>query len=142
MGAGVMVISLIRDHWQFDIIRLSAFSVTFVCGVLIAYAFMLILTAFSVWLVRNQSLMEMWWLFASLARYPRQIFDKTNVSPIGFVFTFILPILLVANVPSDVMVRTLNWGMVGFTITATVVCLIGSRKFFLHALRSYRSASS
>ena len=32
------------------------------------------LTSLSVWMVRNQSLMEMWWLFSSLARYPKEIF--------------------------------------------------------------------
>ncbi len=142
MGAVVMLIALARMHWEFDPTKLAMFMVTFVCGVLIAYAFMLVLTAFSVWLVRNQSLMEMWWLFASLARYPKQIFDNTNVAPLGFVFTFILPILLVANVPSNVMVRLFDWKMIGFTIVATIVSLWASRAFFTRALRSYRSASS
>ncbi len=142
MGAGVMLLALFRMHWAFDPVKLIAFFVTFGCGVLIAYAFMLTLTAFSVWLVRNQSLMEMWWLFASLARYPKQIFDGTNVAPLGFLFTFILPILLVANVPSNVMVRAFDWRMIGFTLFATVMSLWASRRFFQHALRSYRSASS
>ena len=142
MGALVMAIALVRMHWHFDPVRVTAFFVTFTCGLLIAYSFMLVLTAFSVWLVRNQSLMEMWWLFSSLARYPKQIFDGTGAAPLGFVFTFILPILLVSNVPAVTMVRTLDWGMVGYTIVATVVCLWASRRFFGRALQSYRSASS
>ncbi len=142
MGAIVMGISLYRMHWQFDPVRASAFVLTFTCGLLIAYSLMLVLTAFSVWLVRNQSLMEMWWLFSSLARYPKQIFDGTSAAPLGFLFTFILPILLVSNVPAVTMVRTLDWGMVGYTLFATVVCLWASRRFFARALRSYRSASS
>jgi ABC-2 type transport system permease protein len=103
---------------------------------------MLVLTAFSVWMVRNQSLMEMWWLFSSLARYPKEIFLGSRAEPLGFLFTFILPILLVANVPSNAMVRALNPPMVAFTLMATALLLWGSRKFFQHALRSYRSASS
>jgi ABC-2 type transport system permease protein len=142
MGAVVMVIALYRMQWEFDLLRLACFVVTFACGTLIAYSFMLTLTAFSVWLVRNQSLMEMWWLFASLARYPKEIFSGTSAAPIGFVFTFILPILLVANVPARVMVRAFDPGMIGFTIFATVVSLWASRRFFRHALQSYRSASS
>ncbi len=74
MGFVVMAIALVRMHWQFDPLRLLAFVVTFGCGTAIAYRFMLILTSMSVWLVRNQSLMEMWWLFSSLARYPKEIF--------------------------------------------------------------------
>jgi ABC-2 type transport system permease protein len=142
MGAGVMLIALYRMDWPIDPLRVASFVVTFGCGVLIAYSFMLVLTAFSVWLVRNQSLMEMWWLFASLARYPKEIFSGTSAAPLGFIFTFILPILLVANVPANVMVRAFDPWMVAFTIAATVFCLWASRQFFRHALQSYRSASS
>ena len=142
MGSAVMAIALYRMGWEFSLLRLGTFFATFGCGVLIAYSFMLILTAFSVWLVRNQSLMEMWWLFASLARYPKEIFLGSKAEPLAFVFTFLLPILLVVNVPSNVMVKLIDPGMVGFTMFATVAMLWASRRFFHHALRSYRSASS
>jgi ABC-2 type transport system permease protein len=142
MGFAVMGIALARLHWQFDAVRVVAFFATFACGTAIAYCFMLVLTSFSVWMVRNQSLMEMWWLFSSLARYPKEIFLGSRAEPLGFLFTFILPILLVANVPANAMVRSLNPPMVGFMLVATAFLLWASRKFFLHALRSYRSASS
>lgn len=142
MGFALMALALSRLHWEFDAVRVLTFFVTFACGTAIAYSFMVILTAFSVWLVRNQSLMEMWWLFSSLARYPKEIFRGSRAEPLGFLFTFILPILLVANVPSNAMVRTLDPSMVGFTVFATAVLLWGSRRFFQRALRSYRSASS
>ena len=142
MGAAVMGIAMTRLHWAFDPVRILAFFATFACGTAIAYSFMLVLTAFSVWMVRNQSLMEMWWLFSSLARYPKEIFLGSRAEPLGFLFTFILPILLVANVPSNAMVRSLDPPMVGYTLVATAVLLWASRKFFQHALRSYRSASS
>jgi ABC-2 type transport system permease protein len=142
MGFGVMGIALARLHWAFDPIRVATFFATFACGTAIAYSFMLVLTAFSVWMVRNQSLMEMWWLFSSLARYPKEIFLGSRAEPLGFLFTFILPILLVANVPANAMVRSLDPPMVGFTLLATAALLWSSRRFFQHALRSYRSASS
>ncbi len=142
MGAIVMLIALVRMHWAFDPIRIFAFVLTFGCGTLICYSIMLVLTAFSVWLVRNQSLMEMWWLFGSLARYPREIFSGSSASPLGFMLTFILPILLVSNVPANVMVRAFDPWMVGYTVLATAASLWASRLFFRHALQSYRSASS
>ena len=141
MGFAVMGIALANLHWSFDPGRAAMFALTFACGTAIAYSFMLVLTAMSVWMVRNQSLMEMWWLFSSLARYPKEIFKGTMAEPIGFLFTFILPILLVANVPANVMVRTLDPKMVAFTVVATSLLLWG-RRFFQKALRSYRSASS
>lgn len=142
MGAAVMAISLSRIGWHFDPVLLVAFLVTFVCGVVIAYSFMLMLTALSVWMVRNQSLMEMWWLFTSLARYPKEIFTGTWAAPLGRFFTFFVPILLVVNIPSRIAVKTLEPGMVAFTLFATVALFWVSRRFFKRALRSYRSASS
>ena len=142
MGAAVMAFSLVNMGWHFEILRVLAFLLTFACGTVIAYSFMLMLTALSVWMVRNQSLMEMWWLFTSLARYPKEIFNGTWAAPVGRFFTFGLPILLIVNIPSTSMVKALDPAMVGFTVFVAVVAAWVSRRFFLHALRSYRSASS
>lgn len=142
MGLGVMIMALRDLDWVFDPVRLAAFPVLFACGVMLAYSFMLMLTSCSVWLVRNQSLMEMWWLFSSLARFPREIFREPWAEPIGRLFTYAIPILLVSNVPARVMVKSLDPTLVAFMLGATVVGLWASRRFFRHALRSYRSASS
>jgi ABC-2 type transport system permease protein len=142
MGGGVMGVALWQMGWSFELARVVTFLVTFACGVAVAYSFMLLLTALSVWMVRNQSLMEMWWLFSSLARYPKEIFRATWAEPIGVFFTFVMPILLVVNVPANAMVRALDWPMAAFTVVSTVVLFWLSRRFFRHALRSYRSASS
>jgi ABC-2 type transport system permease protein len=142
MGSIVMAIALYNASWQLDFTRVATFLITFVCGTAIAYGFMLMLTSVSVWMVRNQSLMEMWWLFSSLARYPKEIFSGTWAAPLGAFFTYCVPILVVVNVPANAMVRVLDWPMVGLTIGATVLLLWLSRRFFHYALRSYRSASS
>src|SRR5262249_43666253 len=142
MGAAVMGVSMAGMGWEFDAVRVAIFLVTFACGTAIAYAFMLLLTSLSVWMVRNQSLMEMWWLFSSLARYPKEIFVGPWAAPLGALFTYCVPILVVVNVPANAMVRFLDPGMVALTLAATALLLFLSRRFFHHALRSYRSASS
>jgi ABC-2 type transport system permease protein len=142
MGAAVMLSALAQKGWEFDLVRVITFFVTMACATAIAYSFMLILTTFTVWMVRNQSLMEMWWMFSSLARYPKEIYTGRWGDPLGFIFTYIVPILVVSNVPSNVMVRVLDPSMVALTIVAAVVLLLLSRRFFQYALRSYRSASS
>jgi len=142
MGAAVMGVALGKMHWHFELVRVVTFLVTFVCGTAIAYSFMLLLTSLSVWMVRNQSLMEMWWLFSSLARYPKEIFAGRWAEPMGIFFTFFVPILVVVNVPANAMVRVFDPAMVAFIVVATVLLLWLSRRFFQHALRSYRSASS
>jgi ABC-2 type transport system permease protein len=142
MGAILMVVSLYQNGWHFSALKVATFLLTFGCGTAIAYSLMLFLTSLSVWMVRNQSLMEMWWLFSSVARYPKEIFAGRWAEPLGAFFTYFVPILIVVNVPADAMVRVLEPGMVALSVVAAVVLLWASRRFFQHALRSYRSASS
>jgi len=143
MGAGVMIQALLKRGEPVGIVQVTVFAVVFVCALLLAYSFLLLLTSSAVWMVRNQSLMELWWLFSSLMRYPREIFQGVWwASPIGMVFTFLLPVMLIVYVPASEMVRTLEWKYVFFVIFATVVALAFSRWFFRRALKRYRSASS
>ena len=114
------------------------FLVTFVCGTAIAYSFMLLLTSLSVWMVRNQSLMEMWWLFSSLARYPKEIFAGRLAEPLGVFFTFFVPILVVVNVPANAMVRVLDPAMVAFVMVALALALAQPPVLPARGLRSYR----
>jgi len=111
--------------------------------VLIAYSFLVMLTSSAVWLVRNQSLFEMWWLFTSLMRYPREIYRVAGFSTMDVFFSFVVPILLVVYVPAQVMAKRLfEPAYVASMLVATVVMLAGSRRFFKYVLRRYRSASS
>src|SRR5262249_32903919 len=70
MGFGLMVYALTAMGWEFDplnggpfLLSAGLFLVLFCCGVALAYSFLLLLTSTSVWMVRNQSLYELWWLF-------------------------------------------------------------------------------
>jgi ABC-2 type transport system permease protein len=141
-GVGVMAYALHSMHWTLDPGRLAAFVALFVCGCAMAYSFLLMLCSLSVWMVRNQSLMEMWWLFTTLMRYPREIFQVGWANPVGWFFTFVVPVLLVTNVPADTMVRALDGRFIAYMVVAAAALLLISRGFFRRALLSYRSASS
>jgi ABC-2 type transport system permease protein len=142
MGAAVMGIALHDLQWTFDLGQVLRFAGMFTCGIGIAYSFMLLLTSASVWLVRNQSLYELWWLFTSLVRYPKEIYRGKWASPMGWFFTFVVPILLVVNVPACTMVKSLDPAFLAFMAGTAVVLLFASRVLFQYALRRYRSASS
>ena len=142
-GAIIMVVALILDRWTFDPMRVLAFLLLFVCGAAMMYSFLLILSSTSVWFVRNQSLMELWWLFTTLMRHPRQIFNNVWwAEPLGRFFTLIIPVLLVVSVPAETMVKVFEPGPMIGVVVATVVLLWLSRRLFFFALKSYRSASS
>ena len=130
------------ESWHFDLGWAALFVALFLCGVAMAYSFLVILMSTSVWLVRNQSLFELWWLFTTLMRYPREIFAGKLASPLGFFFSFIVPVLLVVYVPARTLLQAIEWRFVGVTFLATLLLLWLSRKLFRRALQSYRSASS
>src|SRR5262249_40849202 len=122
VGAALMGLALWQIGEPIPPGRAAAFLLVFACGVGIPYGFLLLLTSTSVWLVRNQSLYELWWLFSSLMRYPRQIFEGWW-RPVGLFFTFVLPVMLVVNVPAETMVKALRPDFVAYTVAATVVLL-------------------
>lgn len=142
LGMGVMGFALRDAAVVPSAGQAAAFVGLFAGGVALAYSFLLMLSAGAVWLTRNQSLMELWWLFTSLMRYPREIYRGGWATPLGFVFSFIIPIMLVVHVPASTMVKTLEPALAVYAAGAAVVMLVISRAFLRYALRCYRSASS
>ncbi len=142
MGFLVMGVALDMKGWPIGPMDVAIFFVLFVCAVAMAYSFLVILTSTSIWLIRNQSLMEMWWLFTSLMRYPREIFRGKWAFPVGWFFTFIVPVMLITNVPARMMVKAFDPRFAAAMLVSTVAMLWVSRRFFRYALQCYRSASS
>lgn len=119
-----------------------------VCGVAIMYSLMIALSSTSIWLGRNQSLYDFWFYITNFSRYPMEIYDGPAGSVIRNAFTFIVPVLVVVNVPARLLAQPLHprssidWGLPLFTLLATAASLACSRWLFQMALRQYRSASS
>ncbi len=119
-----------------------------VCGVAILYSLMVSLAATSIWLGRNQSLYDFWFYITNFSRYPMEIYSGTYGWPLRWFFTFIVPVLIVVNVPARIIAQplrpdsSLGMAMGMFGIVTTVLCLMVSRFIFCRSLLSYRSASS
>lgn len=116
-----------------------------VMGTLILYSVMIGLAATSIWLGRNQSLYDFWFYITNFSRYPMEIYEGSFGSPLRFVFTYLIPILVVINVPAATLAKPLsatNWPLAAFAVFATAASLAVSRWIFQRALMSYRSASS
>lgn len=143
MGGGICIYALGLMNWTFNLGQVLAFLFLFGCGIAMAYSFLVVLTATAVWMTRNSSLMELWWLFTTLLRYPREIYKGSWAGVLGVFFWYFLPVLLVLNVPARVIVtRFFDPWSIALMLVATVLLLMLSRRFFYYALSSYRSASS
>jgi len=120
------------------------------CGVAILYSLMISLSATSIWLGQNRSLYDFWFYITNFSRYPMEIYSGPWGTPLQWVCTFIIPVLIVVNVPARIIARPvaaapnheLDWFLPVFALFATAGSLAFSRWVFLASLKSYRSASS
>jgi ABC-2 type transport system permease protein len=114
-------------------------------GIGILYSLTIVLAAASVWLGRNTSIYDFWFYITTFSRYPMEIYQGNVGDWIRRIFTFVLPILVVVNVPARMLAKPLEREyayLAVYAIVATIVSLIVSRWVFQRALLSYRSASS
>lgn len=115
------------------------------CGVAILYSLMIALSAMSIWMGRNQSLYDFWFYITNFSRYPMEIYAGTWGTPLRFTFTYLIPVLVVVNVPARLVAQPLrpeNALLALYTLLATFLALAASRWVFQRALLRYRSASS
>ena len=118
------------------------------CGVAILYSLMISLAATSIWLGQNRSLYDFWFYITNFSRYPMEIYSGRFGTPLRLAFTYLLPVLVVVNVPARIIALPVSSGraelsgLALFTLFATGASLLASRWIFKSALRSYRSASS
>jgi ABC-2 type transport system permease protein len=74
-----------------------------------------------------------------------EIYHGAWGTPLRRFFTFVVPVLIVVNVPARLLAWPLGaqqWPLVLFALAATIGSLLVSRWIFNRALYSYRSASS
>jgi ABC-2 type transport system permease protein len=127
-----------------------AFCVLVACGAVVMYSVMIVLASTSIWLGRNQQLHSFWFYITNFYRYPMEIYQTNMIGWTlwGF-FTFIIPVLVVSNVPARVLAQptgypfqSWEWGFAGYAILSAVLSVFVSRWIFNKALLGYRSASS
>jgi ABC-2 type transport system permease protein len=144
LGVGMCIYAAAKLGLHPSVGQVGLFIGLIVCGVVILYALMFMFAASSVWMVRMTSADHFWFYVTSCARYPAEIFRPLARGTFYFALTFVLPVLLVANLPASALVEQgifRPWLGV-YAALAAVVLLILSSVVFKFALRSYRSASS
>jgi ABC-2 type transport system permease protein len=148
VGVGFLIYALIRLDHSPGVVQGVLFLVYVLCGLAIYYSLMIALGASTVWMGRNLTLYDFWFYITTFSRYPMEIYQKSTIwfgPPLGVLFTYFIPVLIVINVPARMLVWPLkeqNWPLAGFAILAAVGSVAASRWLFQTAVGSYRSASS
>ena len=119
--------------------QVAGFAVLVVVGLLIHYSLMLMLSATSFWTVRAQGIVWGYYNLFNIARLP----DEAFRGPFKAVFTFVLPMLLVSNVPVKLLVDKLGSPLeILLLVTLAVLICVVSEIVWRTALKRYTSASS
>jgi ABC-2 type transport system permease protein len=144
-GLVLLFYALGQLDYQPGLIAALLYPLYVLCGVAIMYSLMISLAATSIWLGRNQTLYNFWFYITNFSRYPLEIYEGRIGTPLQLTFTYLIPVLVVINVPARLLAKPLREGeayLALFALLATVVSLVASRWVFQRALLSYRSASS
>ncbi|RIK79397.1 MAG: ABC transporter permease [Planctomycetota bacterium] len=149
LAVALLAYSLPRiEGLQLSLLQLVLYPLYIVLGTLILYSIMIALAATSIWLGRNQSLYDFWFYLTNFSRYPMEIYSGRFGAPLRHAFTFVVPILVVINVPAAILAKPMTANnpdkllLGAFAVAAAVGSLVISRWVFTRALMSYRSASS
>ena len=140
LGGLVVIVSLTQLNITPSITSVLLYCAALAFGVAIHYSIMLALAAVSFWIIRAQGLVYGYFNFLQIARYPDVIFPKA----FRFVFGWIIPVIIVANIPARLLIKPLTdpfWLMFHLCVAGSIALLI-SRSFWNFALRRYSSASS
>jgi ABC-2 type transport system permease protein len=112
-------------------------------GVAVHYSVMFFLAAIAFWIVRAQGLIYGYYNLFNIGRYPDTIFGK---GLFRFVFSWVIPVIVVANVPARLLGNVLEgeapvWLLL--RLAAAAALAVGfTRVFWRFALKRYSSASS
>ncbi len=141
VGVAIVVFSLVKLSVIPTASHLALYVLAVTLGVAIHYSIMLALSTLSFWIVRAQGLIFGYYNLFNIARYPDAIFGRGWFK---FVFSWIIPVILVANVPARLLARSFespSARMLQLAL-ATAAVVAGTRIFWRFAVTRYSSASS
>jgi ABC-2 type transport system permease protein len=139
-AVAVMVYALRQLGVTPSVLQAAGFLAACAAALLVHYSLMFIMACSSFWTVRAQGVVWGYYNLFNLARLPDTAFPR------GFfraVFTFALPMLLVANVPARLLAGTLQSPLpLLYLLGVSACCFAGSALLWRISVRRYTSASS
>jgi ABC-2 type transport system permease protein len=141
VGVGIVIFALAKMHVTPGIEQVLLYVPAVALGVAVHYSMMFFLVTLSFWIVRAQGLVFGYYNLFNIARYPDSIFPR---GIFRFVFSWIIPVIVVANIPARLLGRIFYdpLPLLAHLAGAAVLAVGLSRAFWHFALRRYSSASS
>jgi len=141
VGIAIVVFSLAQLHIVPTLQQVILYFIAIGFGVAVHYSVLFGLSTAAFWIVRAQGLIYGYFNVFNIARYPDSIFPYGVFKAI---FSFCIPVIIVANVPARILARAFEGPWMGLAqlAGATLFIVAMTRGFWRFALRRYSSASS
>jgi len=141
VGVAIVIFALVKMHVAPGPLQVLMYIPAVALGVAVHYSIMLFLATISFWIVRAQGLIYGYYNLFNIARYPDSIFGR---GVFRFVFSWIIPVIVVANIPARLLGRIFDapLPLLAHLVGAAALAFALSRAFWRFALRRYSSASS
>jgi ABC-2 type transport system permease protein len=127
-----------RLDFSFTWLQALVYVVLVINALAFLFAVVLIIATISFWTTKSYGLGRIFDNLFKIGRYPLDIFE-------GFlkvVFIYFLPLVLIAQVPSQALLKTLSPGFIVFAFSITALFLTAALCFWRIGVRNYLSASS
>lgn len=137
-GTIILIYSITELPYNLRLDQAFIFIGLLLCGGLMIYCFWLVLSTGAFWIVRMDSITELFQGIYASGRWPVTIYpDWLRTS-----LTFIVPIAFAVTIPAEVITNRLTTDTLLLSLVLTAVLMIVARWFFKYGLRNYTSASS
>ncbi len=138
-AVAVMAYALSQLQLGISLLQVVGFMLLTLCSLLVHYSLMLILATTSFWTIRGQGIVWGYYNLFNIARMP----DAAFHGYFKVVFTYAIPMLLVANVPAKLLAQKLGAPLEMLLLFGlSLGCFALSEAVWRWSLRHYTSASS
>ncbi|HEU0011645.1 MAG TPA: ABC-2 family transporter protein [Verrucomicrobiae bacterium] len=139
LAVAVMVYAGVRLNLSPSPAAIAGFLVLCAAGVLIHYSMMFMLSCACFWTVRAEGIVWGYYHLLQVSRQP----DSAFSGAFRIFFTFVIPMILVANVPAKLLAKKIESPVEMLLLLGmSGVIFLGSEAFWRFSMKRYRSASS
>jgi ABC-2 type transport system permease protein len=138
LGLGVLSVAFFQLQSSFGILQALIFVALLLMGGLMIYSFWLIMTTGVFWVIRMESILELFAGVYQAGRWPITVYP--NWLRVGL--TFLVPVAFAVTAPAEALTGRLTILTLLEALALTIALLLLSRGFWKLGLRHYSGASA
>jgi ABC-2 type transport system permease protein len=138
IGLGVLVVAAVQLEASIGGADVAAFLAALVLGAFMLYCFWLVLTTGAFWIVRMESIVEMFDGVFQTGRWPVGVYPAWLRASL----TFLVPIAFAVTVPAEAFTSRLDGATLAGALGVSTLLGLAARWFWRFGLRHYSGASA